>query len=126
MSLLKRSIVDVRTEENCLPHALVIAITNLNNDPNYKTYRHVNKIRPLVSQLLETTGIELKNVGGIPELTRFQEHFHEYKIVVYSELNCESITYQGNVEFEKRIYLLFDYVTFQYHVIGSFTGVMAK
>jgi len=37
-----------------------------------------------VDRLLETTGIDLKNVAGIPERTEFQEHFHEYKIVVYS------------------------------------------
>ena len=83
-------------------------------------------IRPVVRQLLETTGIDLKNGGGIPELTRFQEHFHEYKIVGYSGLNCESIMYQGHVESDKRIDLLFDEVTRHYHVIGSLTGSMAK
>ena len=31
----KRSTVEVGAEENCLAHAL-IAITRLNNDPNYK------------------------------------------------------------------------------------------
>ena len=33
---LKRSIVEVVAEENCLAQALIIAITRLNNDPNYK------------------------------------------------------------------------------------------
>ena len=36
MALLKRSIVEVRAEENCLAHALVIGIAMLDNDPNYK------------------------------------------------------------------------------------------
>ena len=64
MAHLKRSIVEVRAEENCLAHALVIAIDRLNSDPNYKTYRQGNKIRPVVSQLLEMTDIDLKNVGN--------------------------------------------------------------
>ena len=104
----KKSIVEVRAGENCLAHTLVIAIARLNNDPNYKAYRQGYKISPLVGQLLETTGIDLKNGGGIPELTRFQEHFHEYQIAVYSGLNCDSIVYQGHVESHKRINLLFD------------------
>jgi len=121
MAHLKRSVVEVRAEENCLAHALVITIVRLNNDPNYKAYRQGGKIRPVVRQLLETC-IDLKNGGGIPELTRFQEHFHEYKLVVYSGLNCDSIMYQGHVESNKRVNLLFDEVIRHYHVIGNLTG----
>ena len=32
---LKGSIVEVRAEENCLVHALIITIARLNNDPNW-------------------------------------------------------------------------------------------
>ena len=85
-----------------------------------------NKIRPVVHQLLETTGIDLRNVAGIPELARFQEHFHEYKIVVFSGLNFESIMYQGHVETDTRINLFLDEETLHYHVIANLTGAMAK
>ena len=84
---LKRSIIEVRAEENCLAHALIIAITRLNNDPNYTPYRRGNRVRPLVKELLDASGIDLKNGAGIPELIRIQEHFRlEYKIVVYAGL----------------------------------------
>ena len=126
MAQLKRSIFEVRAEENCLAHALIIAIARLHNDPNYTSYSKGFKIRPVVDKLLETTGIDLNSGGWIPELTRFQEHFHEYKIVVYSGLNCDSIMYQGHVESGKRINLLFDEVTRHYHVIGNLIGAMAK
>ena len=33
---LKRSIVEVKAEENCLAHALIIPIARLNSDPYYK------------------------------------------------------------------------------------------
>ena len=82
MAYLKSSIVEVRAEENCLAHALIITIARLNNDPNYTSYRRGRKIRPVFRKLLETTGIDLKNGGGIPELSRFQKNFHEYKTVV--------------------------------------------
>ena len=124
MAHLNGSIVEVRDEENCLAHALVIAIAGLQNDPKYTSYRKGDKVRPMVKQLLETTGIDLKNGGGIPELTSFQEHFHEYKIVVYSGLNFENIMYRRDVESDKRINLLFD--AHHYHVIGNLTGAMAK
>jgi hypothetical protein len=35
---LKRSIVEVKTEENCLAHALIISIAKLTNDSDYKAY----------------------------------------------------------------------------------------
>jgi hypothetical protein len=60
----------------------VIAIAKLTNDPHYKAYRQGRKIRPVVDNLLATTGIDLTNGGGIPELIKFQEHFKEYRIVL--------------------------------------------
>ena len=38
MAHRKKRIVEVRAEEDCIAHALVIAINRLNNDPNYKPY----------------------------------------------------------------------------------------
>jgi hypothetical protein len=72
---LNRSIIETRAEENCLAHALMIAIAMLNNDPNYTAYRKEWKIRPMVKQLLETTVFDLKNGARIPDLTRFQDIF---------------------------------------------------
>ena len=99
---LKTSIVKVKTERNCLAHALVIAIAKITNDPNYKSYRDGRKIGPEVQRLLETTGINLNRGGGIRELTRFQEYFKEYRIVVFSGLNCEDIMFDGQVQTEKK------------------------
>ena len=62
-------------------------LSRINKDPNYESYRNSCKIRSVVESLLETTGIDLDNGGGIPELIRFQETFHEYKIVVYGGLH---------------------------------------
>jgi len=53
-------------------------------------------------KVLETTGIDLQNGGGVPEIRRFQDHYTEYKIVVYSGLNCEDIILQGEVTSEKK------------------------
>ena len=66
MAHLKKSIIEVKTETNCLAHALIIAIAKLTNDSNYKAYRQRRKIYPKVAQLLATTGISLGNGGGIP------------------------------------------------------------
>jgi hypothetical protein len=67
---------------NKLAHALVIAIAKITKDPNYKPYMQGWKIHPVVHNLLATTGINLDNGGGIPELEQFQDHFNQYKIVV--------------------------------------------
>jgi hypothetical protein len=118
MAHLKRSIVEVKAKNNCLAHALIIAIAGVTNDPNYKAYHQGRKIWPMVDQLLETTGIDLKDGGGVPELLQFQEHFKDYRIVVYGGLNCEDIVFDGQAESEKRLNLVYD-VTCHYHVITN-------
>jgi len=81
--------VKVNAETNCLAHALVIAIAKI-NDPNYRAYIQGRKIGPMVQRLLQTTGINLDQVGGcIRELNQFEEYFKNYRIVVFSGLNCE-------------------------------------
>jgi hypothetical protein len=63
MAHLKRSVIEVEAEENCLAHVLIIGIARLTNDPNHKAYRQGRKIRSALNQLLETTGINLENGG---------------------------------------------------------------
>lgn len=45
---LKRSIVQVKSDNDCLVHALVIVVVKLTNDPNYKSYSNGHKTGPLV------------------------------------------------------------------------------
>ena len=106
-------------------HALVIAKAKVDGDPNYESYRRGYKTRPIVNRLLETTGTDLSRGGGVPELLRFQEHFKEDRIVVFGGLNCEGIYYDGQVEFEKRINLVYD-VCRHCHVINSLTGALTR
>ena len=56
---------------------LIIAIARIDNDSNYESYRKGLKIRPVVRDLLEKTGIELSSGAGIPEIRRFQEHIRD-------------------------------------------------
>jgi len=98
MAHVKRSIIEVKAEQNCLAHAVIIAVARLNNDPNYNSYRHGYKLRPEVGRLLRTTGIDLTDGGDIPELALFQEHFRtDYRIVVYGGLRCEDIILDGGM-----------------------------
>lgn len=83
---LKRSIVEVKAEKDCLAYALLIGITKVTGYPNYTSYRKGRKIDPFVRQLLETTGVNLDGGAGIRELSQFQEHFKEYTIVVCAGL----------------------------------------
>jgi len=121
MSHLKRCILEVKARENCLAHSLIISISRLTNDPNYKAYIQGNKIRPVVDRLLATTKGE-----GIPELLKFQEHFKEYRIVVFGGLNCDDIVFDGQVELGKRINLPYDSVSKHYRVINNLTVAMTR
>ena len=123
MVYLKKSIVEVMTEENCLAHALVIAIAKVKNDPNYKVYRQGRKILPEVHELLQASGVDLSRGGGIPELQAFQRHLSHNRIIVYSGLRCD-IMFDGQVTTSQRINLLYDGQN--YHVITNLTAAMAK
>jgi len=68
----------------------------------------------------------LTNGAGLPELAKFQEHFREYKIVVYEDFSCDNIMFEGHVVSNKRLNLLYDDVDRHYHVITNMTGAMAK
>jgi hypothetical protein len=127
MAHLKRSIVHVEAETNCLAHALIIAIARVDNVPNYNSYRRGYKIHAEVYRLLEATGIDLSRGGEIPELESFQQYFHDrYKIVVYTGLRCDLIIYEGQVDAPKRINLLLDEEIKHYDVINNLSGAFAK
>jgi len=112
---MKKSLIKVKSKTHCLSQALIIAIARLRNDPKYKSYRDGYRIRPVVQRLLKTTGIDLQNGGGIPEIRRFQDQFTEYKIVFYGGLGCDDIIFEGQVTSEKRVNLLYDDVERHYH-----------
>ena len=90
---LKRSIIEVKAKSDCLAHALIIAIARITKDPNFIAYRRGYKIVQKVQDLLHTTGINLRHGGGIQELQRYQDHFSEYRIVVYGGLDCRDIIF---------------------------------
>jgi hypothetical protein len=57
---------------------------------------------------------------------RFQDHFAEYRIVVYEGLRCDQILFNGNNKSTNRLNLHFVEITKHYHVINSLTVAMAK
>ena len=105
VSCIKKSIVTVKSRDNCLAHALIIAVAKLENDPNYKAYTNGWKIKTKVNELLATTKINLSNGGGLQELQKFSDHFQNYRIVVYSGLNSNDIMYDSGSVGKRAIYL---------------------
>ena len=68
--------------------------------------------------------VGLSRAGGIPEPEEFQRHLSEYRIVVYSGLQCDNIMFDGQVPSVQRISLLYDGQ--YYHVITNPTADMIK
>ena len=67
MSAIKKGIV-VKTEVLCYGHALIIAMNRVNGDPKYALYRQGKCMKKSVEVLLETSGVDLSNGGGVEEL----------------------------------------------------------
>jgi predicted Zn-dependent protease len=126
MARIKRSVVQIRAERDCLAHALVVAIARVTNDPEYRKYsdgRNKMKILSKVTELLRATGIDLDGGGGIPELQAFQRHLSQFRIVVYYDLRHNCIMFDGQTVSSQRINLLFDGE--HYHVITKLTAALA-
>jgi len=64
--------MEVESETNCLVHLLITGIAKITNDSNYKPYIQEWKVRPVVQNILETSGIDLVKSAVIPEHVRFQ------------------------------------------------------
>jgi len=126
MAYLKRSFVEVIAEQNYLSHAFVIRISRLGNDPKYNSYRSCCMIRPVVQHLFKTTGIDLTNNTGIPELVRFKEHCREDNIVDYHGLSCKAVMFEGHVNSSKRIKIIYDDVERHYPVIANLISATAR
>ena len=105
MTQPKKSIIEVKAADNCFANTLIIAIGREDNYSSNKSYRNGWKIRPVVRNLIEMIGIDLSNGVGIPELVRLQENFRDYKILVYEDLSCDNIIFEGQVESSKRLNL---------------------
>jgi len=118
--------VDEQAEENFRARALTIAISRIENDTNYNSYRRGSRIRHVVQKLVKATGIDLSNGARIPELVSFQEHIREYKIVVYHSVSCEDIMFEGQVNSSKRINLDYDDVEQHYHEITNVTAATTR
>ena len=74
--------------------------------------------------MLQASGVDLSRGGGIPELQAFQRHLSQYRILVYSGLQCDNIMFDGQVATPQRINLPYD--DQHYHVITNLTAAMAK
>jgi G:T-mismatch repair DNA endonuclease (very short patch repair protein) len=126
LSHLKTSVVEVKSRDKCLAHAIVIAIAHVTQDPNYTSYRRGWKIKPKVDDLIAASGVNLSNGGGIPELEILQNYLADYRIVVYSGLRCENVIFDGHTNSSKRLNLLYDFDTKHFNVIVNIAGAMAK
>jgi hypothetical protein len=63
--------VEVKAKENCLAHALVIAVARVTKDPNYKSVRRWWKILPKFRELLHASGVDLSSGGGFQNYRHF-------------------------------------------------------
>jgi hypothetical protein len=90
LSAIKRSIVVVKAAFLCLAHALVIATARVTSDLKYESYKHGRCQQKPVENLLNASGVDLTNGGGLEEFRQFREYLSDYKIVVFDGLRPDS------------------------------------
>ena len=79
-----------------MAHALIIAMASVNGDPKYKSYRNGYGLKQPVQDILNASGVDLTNGGGLNELEKFQNYLSDYKIIVYDGLNPDRVIFSGN------------------------------
>jgi len=126
MSAIKKSIVVVKAAFLCLAHALIIAMTRVNIDPKYKSYRNGRGLNQPVQDLVSASGINFTNDGCLDELEQFQNYLSDYKILVYDGLNPDRVIFSGNSLSHNKLYRLYDADSGHYNVITNLKAAMAK
>ncbi|XP_031338670.1 uncharacterized protein LOC116167447, partial [Photinus pyralis] len=124
----RRGIVYIKNVDNlCLPRALVVAIANTTDDPDYQNIRKdIAQIQyKKAKQLMQEADIEIgRNGAGLPELEKFQSHLNNFKIVVYNYgSKGRDLIFEGDSEATLKINLL--YYNNHYNVITSLTAAFA-
>jgi len=110
----------------CLFHALLIALARVNSDPKYESYRHCRCLNKPVEDLLNASGVDLSNGGGLEKLEQFQDHLSNYKIVVFDGLSPDRLIFSGNSHSTKKLYLLYDPDSRHNNVITNIKAAVAK
>jgi hypothetical protein len=64
-----------------LAYTLIIAVDRVNGDPNYASYRDCKCLRQPVQELLQVSGVDLFNGGGLEELQSFTNIFQITKFL---------------------------------------------
>ena len=62
----------------CLAHALIIAMARVNGDPKYKSNRDGYSLDKPVEDLMNASGVDLRNGGGLDDLS-FRTTFRTIK-----------------------------------------------
>jgi hypothetical protein len=77
MAHVKNSIIEVKAQNKLSGPRINYCHCTVTKDPNYEAYRKGRKILPEVQHLLQTTGIDLQQGGGVREIQQFQDHFKQ-------------------------------------------------
>jgi hypothetical protein len=65
----------------CLAHAIIIAMTKVEGDLMYKSYRKVRCLKQTVQELLNGSGADLRNGEAFKELELFQNYLSYKKLL---------------------------------------------
>ena len=81
LSAIKKSIVVVKAAFLCFAHALIISMARVNNDQKYVSYRHGWCLKEPVEELLNASGVDLSNGGGLKNFNSFNSTFLTTKLL---------------------------------------------
>ena len=79
MAHLKKVIVQDKSENNCLAHALIIDIAKLTDEPNYEAYRRGGKYTPKAIRYLRRQVSAMLMVGESPNSKVFRRTIDNIK-----------------------------------------------
>jgi G:T-mismatch repair DNA endonuclease (very short patch repair protein) len=124
---MRKGIITIENKDNlCLPRALVVAMANIEKDPEFrKVRRDIGKIQTKrTKDLMSQAGVTIPEDGaGLPELQKFQRYLKEYKIVVYKYgSKGRDVIFEGT-ESNKKLNLI--HHEGHYNVVTSLTAAFA-
>lgn len=78
-----------------LAHTLIIAMTGVNGDLKYASYRE-GKIFKTSEDLFNGSGVNLHNARGYEQIRQFQNYLLYNKVIVFNGLSPDLFLFSGN------------------------------
>jgi len=119
----KKSIVLIQNLDNiCLARAIVVGKAYADQEEGFRQTRKPDRQKKKALALCKNAGVDPLVQAGLPEAHKFQSFLKEYRLTIFGSRNGKTILFDGNVQSQKYIDILYDTASKHFNTIVNIAG----